>query len=77
MLSLHLDEAIRIDSFALHIILNSVRFGEVEEIAWTVAWHGVEIVWAVLELVCTSLVERRISDVEVAFLIGVRIALEV
>ena len=75
--SLNLDSAIWIDGFALHVILNSVGFCEVEEIAWTVAWHGVEIVWAILKLVFTSLIERRISDVEVALPVGVRIALEV
>ena len=77
LFSLDLDEAVRIDSFALNPILNSVGFGEVEEVAWTVAWHGVEIVWAILEFVFASLVEHRICDVEVALLVGGCSALEV
>ena len=77
LFSLDLDEAVRIDSFALNPILNCVWFGEVEEIAWTVAWHGVEIVWAILELVFASLVEHRISNVEVALLVGGCSTLEV
>ena len=63
LFSLDLDEAVRIDSFALNPILNSVGLGEIEEVAWTVAWHGVEIVWAILKLVFASLVEHRICDV--------------
>ena len=77
LLSLDFDKTVWIDSFALNPILNSVWFGEVEEIAWTVAWDGVEIVWAILELVFASLVEHRISNVEVALLVGGCSTLEV
>lgn len=65
---LHFDESIRIYRLTVDCEFDSVRLGEVLIVAWTIAWHRVEVVWSVFSIF-TSLVEHRVCNVEVTFLV--------